>query len=154
MAILRDTSLQSQWHYARLLITPTPSTISAISPQTPIDAISLLSLTTTSLADWFGPAGGISGVEVQVLLVEEPSPSSIPAAAAAAEPGAREAVLRFPASSAHLLLTSLPVTSASYDGQSYSIRVLASSDDLRALGGKNGRGKQGWEEWREGLRSA
>lgn len=57
-------------------------------------------------------------------------------------------------SSAHLPLTALSLTPATYDGQSYSLRILSSSDDLAGLGAKSGRGKEGWAAWREGLRSA
>lgn len=115
MAILRDTSLQSRYHYARLrmcvclplplslysllanyvprhISTPTPTTSSSSSPAAPIDSIALLSLAHKALGEWFGPAGGVSGVELQVVLVEEAP------AALSTEPAAREAVLRFPAS--------------------------------------------------------
>lgn len=188
MTILRDTSLQSKYHYARLLVFvlapsfcfalrsltrlhlfSTPTSPTPTTRATPIDTISLLSLTQKALGEWFGPAGAVSGVEVQVLLVEL-------ASAVDAKEGEREAVLRLPArcalhsaspgspafqlvltfitnSTAHLPLTSLLLTPATYDGQSYSLRVLASSDDLAALGGGKGRGREGWKAWKERLSS-
>lgn len=112
MTILRDTSQHSRSHYARLLVcvglfgvisllsltllmhnisTPLPSLISPTAAAIPIDRIALLSLAHKALGEWFGPAGGVSGVEVEVLSVQEPSGTSVD------EPAAREAILRLPA---------------------------------------------------------
>ncbi|GAA5899599.1 hypothetical protein JCM6882_001160 [Rhodosporidiobolus microsporus] len=144
-AIPQHTS--ARWHYARLLLTPLP-------PQTDsIDRLTLLQLVERAAGEWYGAAGapGRGTVEVVAIL----SASEVDGTKGKGTEGAREAVIRFPASALPALLTALPLSPSS----SYRLEILSHSSDLQRVagtgtgGGRASRGKRGYAKWVQGLKS-
>ncbi|GAA5891646.1 hypothetical protein JCM8208_007356 [Rhodotorula glutinis] len=119
----------ARYHYARLLLSP----LAPSSSSTPVDLPTVVHLLHRTTADWYGTMGGpVALAEVDVVLVEP-----------ARGGDSSEVVIRFPAGATHDLLTALALSPHPH----WRLSVLRDAADLGRLGGKAGRGREGYKAW-------
>ncbi|GAA5863428.1 hypothetical protein JCM8547_006978 [Rhodosporidiobolus lusitaniae] len=137
-----------RWHYARFLVTPLDS-----KTGTAVDEVTLLQLVDSVLREFYGTMGGPGGMgEVDVVQVKGAAGGKSTGDIGEGGP-AREAVIRFLASTAYSLLTALPLSTPSVSGQAYRLAILSHSGDLqRVSSSPAGKGAGGYKGWVKALK--